>query len=161
MMGSGKSVVGRATADRLELPFTDTDDVVVSRLGTSIPEFWEEHGEGAFRDVESSIVDEVAAGADCVVATGGGTILRESNVEQMRETGLVIWLQAGVQTLATRVRDSQRRPLLRDTDPETKLSDLLAERSHFYRAAAHATIATDDLEVATVVNRIEEFWNAY
>ena len=84
-----------------------------------------------------------------------------ANVALMRETGVVVWLQAGVATLAERVGHSSRRPLLRDEDTSTRLQSLLDERSDAYRDAAHGTIATDGLELATVVTRIEELWNAY
>ncbi len=161
MMGSGKSSAGRLVAERLEIGFVDSDDVVASRLGCSIAEYWRDHGEAAFRDAESACIAELADGPERVIATGGGVILRHSNVVGMRGSGVVIWLQAGVDTLAERVGNSNRRPLLRDEEPANKLRALLDERSDAYREAAHATIATDGLLLDTVATRIEELWNAF
>ena len=153
--------MGRLVAERAGVDFVDSDDVVASRMGCSIAEFWGEHGEMAFRDMESAAIASIAAGSDCVVATGGGAILRAKNVATMRKTGTVVWLQAGPETLAERVGDSNRRPLLRNENPQEKLKALGEERHDAYRAAAHATVATDGLGLETVATRIEELWNAF
>ncbi len=160
MMGSGKSVVGRALGTRLRRRFVDTDDIVTRRMGCSIAEFWGSHGEEAFRDMEAAAVLEIAAGPARVVATGGGAVLDAANVAAMRRTGMVVWLQASPETLRTRVRHGVPRPLLHDADPGEKLAAILAERSAAYEAAAHASVATDELSVDTVAERIEELWNA-
>ncbi|NND02392.1 MAG: shikimate kinase, partial [Acidimicrobiia bacterium] len=131
------------------------------RMGCSIAEFWGENGEEAFRDMEAAAIAQIAAGEECVVATGGGAILRESNVANMRDTGLVVWLQADVETLANRVGNSHRRPLLRDGDHAGKLASLSEERRDAYQNAAHGSVATDGLRLETVATRIEELWNAY
>jgi len=159
MMGSGKSVVGRTAAARFGMGFTDTDDAVARRIGRTIADFWDEHGEEAFRDIEAAAVAGIAAGSGRVVATGGGVVLRASNVAAMNRSGLVIWLQARPETLARRVAENTRRPLLNTGDPGSRLSELLAERTQHYRAASDATIATDDLELETVVDRVEALWN--
>ena len=161
MMGSGKSSVGRLVAERIGIDFIDSDDVVTSRIGRPIVDYWTEHGEEAFRDQEAQALAWLALGPSRVIATGGGAVLRESNVALMRESGVVIWLQAEVVTLAERVGQSNRRPLLRDENPVAKLQVLLDERSDAYRRAAHGTIATDGLTLETVATRIEELWNAY
>lgn len=161
MMGSGKSSVGRALAERLERDFVDTDDVVTRRMGCSISEFWGEHGEAAFRDMEAAAVAEIAEGRPRIVATGGGVVLAAPNTTVMRDSGMVLWLKAKPETLAARVANNSRRPLLRDGEPLEKLSEILEQRTGQYEAAAHAVIATDGLELETVVDRIEELWNEF
>jgi shikimate kinase len=161
MMGSGKSSLGRALAERMGRGFVDTDDVVTRRIGCSIAEFWGEHGEAAFRDMEAAAVAEIAAGRPRIVATGGGVVLAETNVAAMRSSGFVVWLRAEPATLAERVTGNARRPLLRDGEPVEKLAEILEERSHRYEAAAHAVVATDGLEMDTVIDRIEELWNEF
>lgn len=160
-MGSGKSSVGRLVAASAQQDFVDCDDLVTERIGEPISEFWARQGEEAFRAEESAVIAELASGPGRVVATGGGAVLRGSNVENMRSSGTVIWLQATVETLANRVGNSNRRPLLQGEDVAAKLGRLLEERSASYMAAAHATVATDGLELETVALRIEELWNAY
>lgn len=161
MMGSGKSSVGRLVAERVGIEFADSDDVVTSRIGRPIADYWTELGEEAFRDQEEAALSWLAHEPGRIVATGGGAVLRESNVAVMRESGVVIWLQAEVATLADRVGQSNRRPLLRDEDPVAQLQALLDQRGDAYRRAAHGTIATDGLSLDTVAKRIEELWNAY
>lgn len=161
MMGSGKSSVGRALADRHGRRFVDTDDVVTRRMGCSIGEFWGEHGEAAFRDMESAAVAEIAAGEPRIVATGGGVVLAQANIAAMRASGFVVWLKASPETLADRVATNARRPLLRDVDPLGKLTEILEARTTQYEAAAHAVVATDGLEMETVIDRIEELWTEF
>ncbi len=161
MMGSGKSSVGRALAQRLGRRFVDTDDVVTRRMGCSIAEFWGEKGEAAFRDMEAAAVAEVAAADGRVVATGGGVVLSSANVSAMRDSGMVVWLKAQPATLAARVASNSRRPLLRDSEPVDRLTEILAERTDRYEAAAHVAVATDGLEMETVVDRIEELWSEF
>ena len=80
MPGSGKSTVGRHIARQLGLPFVDTDHLIEQRIGCSIREYFELHGEPAFRDVETQAIDEATAAVDArVIATGGGAVLREAN----------------------------------------------------------------------------------
>lgn len=161
MMGSGKSSVGRLLAASLGGSFVDSDDVVAGRMGCSIAEFWRRHGEEAFRDIESTAINRLASQRARVIATGGGVVLREPNVSAMRSSGFVVWLQASVGTLRRRVNDNDRRPLLVGEDTGDRLQALLDERKDRYAAAAHATVATDGLELETVVERIEELWNAF
>lgn len=161
MMGSGKSSAGRLFAERLDSRFVDTDDVLTGRMGCSIAEFWGSRGEEAFRDMEAAVVAELESANDRVIATGGGVVLRKASVDAMRRSGLVIWLQASAETLARRVSANHRRPLLQGQDESATLAELLDARRSSYAAAAHGSVATDDLALETVVERIEELWNAY
>jgi len=161
MMGTGKSSVGRALGDRLGLRFVDTDDIVTSRMGCSIAELFGSQGEQAFRDMEMAAINEVAGESSKVVATGGGVVLAPENVRTMRDSGLVVWLQADAETLWQRIGNSARRPLLQNEDPLTTLKELLTTRTPIYESAAHVTVATGKLELEIVVDRIEELWNAF
>ncbi len=160
-MGSGKSSVGRAVSDRTGRRFMDLDDTVTRRMGCSIAEFWGQHGEDAFRDMEAAAVFEAATESDRIISTGGGVVLRDTNVETMRSSGLVVWLQAKPETLRHRVGRNSRRPLLAEEDPINTLTRLLGERTAAYEEAAHASVATDDLNLDVVAARIEELWNEF
>lgn len=161
MMGSGKSSVGRALGERTGRSFVDLDDAVARRMGCSIAEFWGTHGERAFRDMEAAALAEAAAKTDQVISTGGGAVLAVDNVAAMRSSGLVVWLQAKPETLRHRVGRNSRRPLLAGGEPLETLTAILAERTSAYSAAAHAAVATDDINLDVVVTRIEELWNEY
>ncbi len=154
MPGSGKSTVGRQLARRLGLPFLDSDAVIEQRLGCSIREYFDREGEAAFRDVEEQVIAELAAGPDAVVATGGGTVLREANRVRLREGGRVIYLRSSPEELHRRLRHDTQRPLLQVADPLARLRAMYAERDPLYREAAHFHIETGRPSVPTLVNMV-------
>ncbi|HEY5685375.1 MAG TPA: shikimate kinase [Acidimicrobiia bacterium] len=156
MMGSGKSTVGEELARRRRVAFYDTDALIVERLGHSIAEVWDLHGEEGFRDVESAQVDRLA-GQDAVVATGGGVVLRPSNVETMRGSGPVVWLRTSVAELAERVGGGEGRPLLTGGSVDTRLSAVLDTRRELYEKAAAVVIDTDGKTVGEVSEEVEQW----
>lgn len=161
MMGSGKSTVARRLGDRLEWEWLDLDEVISQRVGASITGFWAEGGEEEFRDIEVEALRAVASDANRVVATGGGVVVRDESVAMMRSSGLVVWLQATPETLVRRIGAAADRPLLHEGERLATLTGILAERRAAYDAAAHVSVATDDVSVGTVVDRIEEIWNEF
>jgi len=152
--GSGKSTVGRQLARRLDLPFSDSDHVIEQRIGCSIRDFFSREGEQAFRDVEESVIAELAVGGEGVVATGGGAVLREANRQNLRKAGQVIYLRSSPEEVHRRVRHDRNRPLLQVDDPLGRLRDLYKERDPLYRATAHFAIETGRPSVQTLVNMI-------
>ena len=77
--GSGKSTVGRQLARRLGLSFQDSDHVIEQQIGCSIRDFFARMGEEAFRDLEQAVIDDLMTLPPCVIATGGGAVLRQAN----------------------------------------------------------------------------------
>lgn len=152
--GSGKSTIGRQLARRLSLPFVDSDQVIEQRLGCSIREFFEREGEDRFRDIESTVLDEITAGAACVLSTGGGAVLRDVNRERLRERCRVVYLRSLPEEVFRRLRHDRNRPLLQVADPLQRLRDLHAERDPLYREVAHYVIETGRPSVPTLVNMI-------
>jgi shikimate kinase len=112
MMGSGKTTLGRALAQRLELPFADTDRLLVERTGVPVTTIFEIEGEEGFRRRESSVLAELAEGEAQVVATGGGAVLVAANRVLMRACGTVVYLRARLDNLWERTRHDSSRPLL-------------------------------------------------
>ena len=152
--GSGKSSVGRQLARRLSLPFADSDHVIEQRIGCPIREYFEREGEGAFRDLEQAVIEELTRGSSGVLATGGGAVLRPANRECMRQAGRVIYLRSTPEELFRRLRQDSVRPLLQVADPLQRLRTLFDERDPLYRETAHFVIETGRPSVATVVNMI-------
>lgn len=160
MMGSGKSAVGQALATRTRSLFLDTDVLVEDAAGLAVGEVFEEEGEAAFRVRESEAIRAAAGVAEAVVATGGGAVLLADNVRSMKASGPVVWLQAHPVTLAARIGPGPGRPLLMDVNVAERLSQILADRSEAYEAAADHIVATDDSTVAEVAVLVEKLWNA-
>jgi len=156
MPGSGKSTVGRHVARHLQLAFADTDQLIERRIGCSIRAYFELHGEPAFRDVESQVIDEVtAAGEVGVVATGGGSVLREANRNALHQRTQVFYLRSTPEDLARRLRHDTHRPLLQGAaDPLKRLRLLFQERDPLYRRCAHFVIETGRPSVHTLVSMV-------
>ncbi len=151
--GSGKSTVGRQLARRLQLPFTDADQVLERRIGCPIREFFEREGEEAFRDLEEQLLDELTREPG-VLSTGGGAVLRAVNRQRLHERGKVVYLKSTPEELMRRLRHDTQRPLLQVNDPLQRLRDLQATRDPLYKETAHFVIDIGRPSVATLVNMI-------
>jgi shikimate kinase len=152
--GSGKSTVGRSLGRRLGLPFHDSDHVIEQRIGCSIREFFAREGEERFRDEEQQALADIAAGPACVLATGGGAVLREANRQMLRQAGHVIYLRCTPEELWRRLHRDTKRPLLQVSDPQGKLRQLFAERDPLYREIAEFIIDTGRPSVPALVTMV-------
>jgi len=135
MPGCGKSTVGTMLAARLERPFLDLDDLIVKAVKKPISAIFEEIGENGFRELETKILKESFAQQNgCVIALGGGTVLREENVDTLRRNGRLYWLDRPIEDLIP----TKDRPLASDWKA---LEKRYAERYDRYREVADCRIA--------------------
>lgn len=138
-MGSGKSTVGALLAERLNLPFLDSDKEIEKKAGKSIAGIFSKDGEAAFREMEMNFLQELKSIEPSVVAVGGGLPTLENALPLMHEMGLVIYLNTSLLTLIKRLREEkEQRPLLRelsDSEFHPFVEALLSERVHFYKQA--------------------------
>jgi shikimate kinase / 3-dehydroquinate synthase len=163
--GCGKTAVARQVAKRLGRPWhdVDTDDLIVSEDGRSIPEIFRRNGEAHFRQLEQQAIGRLQHSDNVVVATGGGAVLNTLNRQQLWRDALVVYLKARPETLIGRLqpdREGAGRPLLAGDDPLARLRALHREREPFY-ALADWTIQTDGLfpdQTAEEVARIHLHW---
>ena len=133
-MGSGKSAAGRKLAERLGCPFVDLDSEVELRVGMTVREIFERHGEPEFRRLEQEALRATGELPDVVVATGGGTVTFEANARWIQANGVSVWLNPAFATIVTRIGGlgKQDRPLFRD---EVQALALYRERLPAYRRA--------------------------
>lgn len=142
MPGVGKTTVGGLLGQALGRPFVDLDAEIERIAGMPIPEIFAAKGEAGFREIEAQAAINASRGRGTVIATGGGTVLREANRRAMRESGTVVWLQRDLSRLPT-----EGRPL-----SEAKgVEKLYAEREPIYRAAAHLEVDANLLAGAEAV----------
>ena len=156
MMGAGKTSVGRVLAKRINKVFYDSDHVIEERTGVKIPVIFEIEGETGFRHRESSVLEELTALDEVVLATGGGAVLARENRERLRNRGTVVYLRASVKDLLNRTRHDKNRPLLQTADPRARLNELYEMRDPLYREVAHVTIDTGSQSLTTLVHRLHQ-----
>lgn len=142
LMGAGKTTVGRSLAQRTGLRFADSDHEIERRRGLTVSEIFAQEGEAGFRDLEQQVIDEFTRQDGLVLATGGGAVLRDENRRALHDRGTVVYLRAGPDELAHRMRNDRVRPLLRGGDPRARLRDLFRQRDPLYRESAHFVIET-------------------
>lgn len=133
MPGAGKSTVGKLLAKKCKVPFYDTDALLVEKDGREIKDIFAQDGEGFFRDLEAEVVKEVSLKSPCVISTGGGVILRDDNVENLKRNGRLVFLNRAPET----IRPTDDRPL---ADDQKKVMDLYEKRLPIYRHTADAVI---------------------
>ncbi len=157
---TGKSQAGRKVAERLGWEFIDTDDEITRRAGKSIPRIFAEEGEEHFRKLEREVLREACEGERRVISTGGGAILFPENRELMRNSGIIICLEAKPETIYRRLlKDAEEgsekvvRPLLSGPDPLGRIYRLKQYRQPFY-GIADWTVHTDNLTLDEVCEEI-------
>ncbi len=156
LMGAGKSTIGRNLAKQLGKEFYDSDRVIEERTGVDIATIFEIEGEQGFRDREEQVIKELCKMENIVLATGGGSILRESNRKNMKKYGYVIYLCTTAELLYSRIRYDKSRPLMQTKSPVDTLKNLLKEREPFYMEVADTVITTGKQKAALIVKRVEE-----
>jgi len=135
MMGSGKTAVGRALAQQLNVPFVDSDAAIEQAAASSIADIFARDGEAFFRKREAEVLRRLLSGPPGIVSTGGGAFLAEANRDVIEQMGMAVWLDADLEILWERVRHKDTRPLLRTADPKATLAKLFKDRNPTYSLA--------------------------
>lgn len=160
---TGKTTVGRLLAERLGWSFADVDDRIEAVAGRTIAEIFATGGEGEFRDREAASLVELCERSRCVIATGGGAVLREANRRVLKANGFVAWLTATPETLWQRLEadptTAARRPNLTATGGQDEVRALVAARENLYREVADFAVASDTLSPEAVADAIFTAWN--
>ncbi len=143
--GAGKTSIGKRVAERFGLAFVDADHAIVEHSGASIPALFEHLGESGFRERESMILQELMAGRDQLISTGGGAVLDAGNRMLLARRGFVVHLGVGVEAQLKRLSRCTNRPLLQRPDREDVLREMARVRTPLYAEVADLTLDTDHL----------------
>jgi shikimate kinase len=154
MPGCGKSAVGRRLAPRLDLPFVDADEEIERAAGKPITDIFKDHGEPYFREGERKVIARLLASGPAILATGGGAFMVTETRENVRRSGISIWLKADLPLLMRRVLKRNTRPLLQH-DPEKVMRQLIEARYPIY-ATADIIVESSDQPHDTIVSEIIE-----
>ncbi|MFH0838563.1 MAG: shikimate kinase [Candidatus Omnitrophota bacterium] len=156
-MGTGKSVVGREVAGRLKYQFVDTDELIEKSEDTTINAIFKRFGESYFREREKEAVNKLKDIENIVIATGGGAVLFQENIDNLKKKGVLIYLTATPHVIYKRLQQMNDRPLLNVDNPEEKINMLLKFREPFYKKVTY-TIDTSDLQIEEVVEKVLEIY---
>lgn len=156
--GTGKSTVGKLLAKRLERDFIDTDDYIESTTGKTIKEIFEKEGEESFRKIEAETVAKLSKLDNKVIAAGGGVVLKDENVKNLRRNGFLILLEATPETIHDRIsqdeKTSQQRPSLTNRESLDEIKHLLDKRQPLYEKATNYTINTSYASCEDIIEDI-------
>lgn len=153
-MGAGKSTVSEYLKDTYGMDVVEMDQVIAERVGMSIPDIFEIHGEEYFRNLETGLLKELQSRKNTVISCGGGAALREENVVEMKKNGRVVFLTAAPETVYERVKGSDERPILNGNKNVNYIAELMEKRRAKYEAAADVLVATDGRDVQSICEEI-------
>lgn len=154
-MGTGKTTTGKALAKKLNMKFLDIDEEIEREAKMKISEIFEEFGEPHFRELEKNKVKKLASKDGLVISAGGGVILFEENVRELKKNGVLICLRSTPEKIYERIKKESHRPLLDVPNPKERIRELLERREPFYAQAAYS-LDTTQLTVAQSAEKIIE-----
>ena len=155
-MGTGKSTVSDALAERTGMREIEMDEEIVRREGKPIAEIFADEGEAYFRTAETALLSDLGKQSGCLVSCGGGVPMREENVQLMKQTGHVVLLTARPATVLERVKGSSERPILNGNMNEAYIRTLMEKRREAYERAADIRVDTDYRSVEEICGEILE-----
>jgi shikimate kinase len=152
-MAVGKSAVGRTLARKLKRRFVDLDKVIEKAEGMKVRDIFEQKGEPYFRRCEKQALAQVLERQGQVIATGGGVVVDEENIELLREKAVLVCLDASTDVLLKRTGNGGRRPLLKGSRRKERIEEIWKQRENSY-ARAHARVETSNLTIDEVAEKI-------
>ena len=155
-MGTGKSTISRCLHEVYGLEQIEMDEQIVKEEGMPISEIFRVNGEEYFRGLETALVRRLSGMENVVVSCGGGTVMRQCNVDEMKKNGRIVLLTASPRTIYERVRYAHNRPLLEGNMNEDYIRSLMEARRPKYEAAADITVKTDGRSAEDICREIME-----
>jgi shikimate kinase len=156
LMGVGKSTIGKKLASRLGVSFIDCDQELERRNGVTVSTIFDIEGESGFRKRETRLLEELVEQDIGVIATGGGVVTQKSNRALLKNKGCVIYLNASVDLLWSRLRYCKNRPLLENQNPKKKLQALYQQRDPLYREVATTVVSVGKGSALNTARKIEQ-----
>tara|TARA_Y100000310_G_scaffold345709_1_gene468608 strand:+ start:11923 stop:12444 length:522 start_codon:yes stop_codon:yes gene_type:complete len=157
--GTGKTQIGKRLAKRLNMKFFDTDKEIVRETGRTIPEIFEQSGESGFREIEKEVVKRVSSMDNVCISCGGGIVLFEENIKNLKNDATIILLESDAKTIYKRIKRDRNRPALTEKEGIEEIKHLLSEREDLYQGAADYKINTSYDPLDVCVQKIIDVMN--
>lgn len=140
-MGCGKTTVGRNIERITKRRFIDMDAFIEKKANMTVSEIFKKHGEQGFRDMEHEACKELAKMNDLIIASGGGALIFERNVQIFKNCDKIVLIDVPLSMIKYRLRNDKKRPLLQRPDKDEAMTKLYNERLPLYRTAADITVS--------------------
>ncbi len=142
IMGCGKTTLGKKIATKKNVDFIDLDCKIEAQAKMSIPEIFTEHGEEYFRALETTALNIISLSKKCVVACGGGIVLKAQNIEIMKSSGVILFINRDINQIASTI-NTKKRPLLKNA---TDVLQIYKNRERLYKSTCTEEILNNDME---------------
>jgi len=155
--GSGKSSVGKLLASKLGKNFIDTDQLIQeqhyldSEKELKISDIYRALGEAKFRNLEEEAIAKLSPIKNSIIATGGGAVLNQNNIDCLKKIGTLIYLELSFDACYSRIK---QEALPAYVDSEEELTSLYEERTKIYQHTADSTFQTEHKSIESIVNEI-------
>lgn len=156
-MGTGKTTVGRAVAQRMGFHVLDSDHEIERQQRKTIPEIFAQDGEPAFRAMEREFIERGHPAERTLVACGGGLVVQPGMLALLKSKGVVVCLHASLETILTRTARQRNRPLLEVENPEERVRTLYAAREPIYKQSG-TVILTDSRPLVDISAHVLRAW---
>lgn len=158
MSGSGKTTIGKKTSTILGMEFYDTDEIIGKKIKMEIDSFFEKYGEEKFRIIEENIIGKLSEKKHSIISTGGGAILSDINMKNLKKNGIFIYLKGSLETLVSNLEKSKvNRPLLNDLDNIIcNIHKMYENRKYLYDNYADYKINIDNKTIEEIVNEVKK-----
>ena len=155
-MGVGKSTVSKELSKKFDMPEIDMDVMIVEKEDKSINDIFAERGEEYFRKVETECLIDIQKNKGYIVSCGGGVVVKDENINHMKNGGVILFLTATPETIYNRVKDDDSRPILKGNKNIEFIEQLMNKRKDRYLAVADIIISTDNKSISEIVDEITD-----
>lgn len=158
----GKTEVSKLLSKKLDAKVINLDEEIIKKTEMEIPQFVKKYGWEPFRDIENKLVNKFSKLNNIIIDAGGGAILNEENIKNLKENGVLILLKAEIDTIKKRIKNNGNRPPLTGLKSAIdEIETVLKQREKKYNKAADYTIRTDNLSIEDVANEILKILKNY
>jgi shikimate kinase len=155
MMGAGKTTIGKLLSNKLGYDFVDLDKIIEEKSGVKINTIFEIEGEAGFREREFQVLRDSIEKEKVIISTGGGIVTNEkSRTQLIKHNVFIIYLKANLETLFSRLKNDNSRPILNVDNKEQVIESILHEREPQYKDLADMTVDTTHMKTNDVVKLI-------
>ena len=162
MRGSGKSTVGKQLSEGLSRKLIETDLLIEKKVSLPIKDYLNKFGWPKFREIEKAVIKEISNTDNAIIATGGGVVTNQDNMNILKNNAITIYLKSSVLTLFNRTKGDKKRPLLTRTKSRLKdVENTLLKRANLYEEYADLIVVNEIRSIDNIIKEIIKYCTTY